>query len=400
MSDSDKTPQAPNATSLITGGRRKEWTHGVVNPPVYRASTCVFDSYLHMRERVAAPFDKQLFYGRKGTPTQWSLEEALTDLHQGALSQLYPSGVGALTGAMLAAVSAGDHILIADAAYEPTRLFANGFLKRMGVETSYMPQTATPDQVVGLLQPNTRAILLESPGSLTFEMQDIPGIISAVKAANPRILAIVDNTWATPLYCRPLDLGADMAVEAITKYVGGHSDLMMGSVTANQATARRMQRTASQLGITVSADDAALALRGLRTLGVRLAQHAASALEIATWLQAQPGVARVLYPALPDDPGYAIWQRDYMGATGLFSIILEGGDYPDTAVMVDDMRLFKMGFSWGGYESLILPSDPTECRTATPWVAEGPVLRLHIGLEDIDDLKSDLADGLTRWHAR
>ncbi len=381
-------------TKLVTGGRRKDWTHGIVNPPVYRASTCLFDSYAHLRERVADPTAKELFYGRKGTPTQWSLQEALSELENADGTMLFPSGVAAVTTAILSLVKAGDHILITDSAYEPTRSFANGFLKVMGIEAEYYDPTIGAG-IKDMLRDNTSVILLESPGSLTFEVQDVPAIVAAAKANGTHTIA--DNTWATPLFFKPLDHGVDISVEACTKYIGGHSDAMIGSASAKGAAWKKLSRTAYQLGHTVSPDDAYLTLRGLRTLGVRLKAHQENAITVATWLKDHPMVDRVLFPAFEDSPGHDIWARDFAGASGLFSIILKSGSYPDTAAMVDQMKLFKMGFSWGGYESLILPSDPSDSRTTVPWQAPGPLLRLHIGLEDTDDLIADLDAGLTRY---
>ncbi|WP_262691334.1 cystathionine beta-lyase [Kordiimonas aestuarii] len=391
MTDTKKTD-----TRLITSGRRKEWSHGVVNPPVYRASTCLFETYAELRERCADPSAKQLFYGRKGTPTQWALEEAITELEVGAGTMLYPSGVAAITGAILSLVRTGDHILITDSAYEPTRTFANGLLRQMGVEAEYY-DPLIGDEIKTLFRDNTRLVMAESPGSLTFEVQDLPAIIETAKENN--IFVVVDNTWATPLLLKPLDMGADISIHAVTKYIGGHSDIMLGSATANERTFRSLQRTAYQLGQTCSPDDAFLASRGIRTLGVRLKVHEENALKIAAWLKGRPEVAKVLHPAFEDCPGHELWERDFAGSSGLFSIILKGGDYPDTAALVDEMTLFKMGFSWGGYESLILPSDPRDSRSVTKWEAEGPVVRLHIGLEDTDDLISELEAGLERYAA-
>jgi len=389
MTDKHKTD-----TILVTSGRKPEWTHGIVNPPIYRASTCLFDSYADMRARIADPSGKKLFYGRKGTPTQWAFADAMTELENGEGTMLYPSGIAAVTGAILALVKSGDHILLTDSAYDPTRSFADGFLKTMDVETTYYDPLIGSD-IKSLLKPNTSVILTETPGSLTFEVQDLPAIIAA--AQDHGAYVITDNTWATPLLLNPLEMGADITVHAITKYVGGHSDIMLGSATANKRTFKKLQRTAFQMGQTVSPDDAALALRGLRTLGVRLKQHEENALLIAAWLSERPEVERVLHPAFEDCPGHDIWARDFGGASGLFSIVMKNGDYPDTAVMVDDMKLFKMGFSWGGFESLILPSDPSHCRSAVPWQANGPLLRLHIGLEDPEDLIDDLAAALARY---
>ena len=391
MSNSKKTE-----TQLITTGRRKEWSHGVVNPPVYRASTCLFETYAELRERCTDPSAKHLFYGRKGTPTQWALEEAITDLENGEGTMLYPSGVAAITGALLSLVKAGDHILITDSAYEPTRSFADGLLHQMGVETEYYDPMIGGD-ITSLFRDNTRLVMTETPGSLTFEVQDLPAIITAAKKHDVRV--VVDNTWATPLFLKPLDMGADISIHAVTKYIGGHSDIMLGSATANKRSFKALQRTAHQLGQTCSPDDAFLASRGIRTLAVRLRAHEENALKVAAWLKDRPEVARILHPAFADCPGHDIWQRDFAGSCGLFSVVLKGGDYADTAALVDEMKLFKMGFSWGGYESLILPSDPRGCRSVTPWQAEGPVVRLHIGLEDTDDLIAELEAGLERYAA-
>lgn len=381
-------------TKLVTAGRRKEWTHGIVNPPVYRASTCLFDTYAQLRERVADPTAKKLFYGRKGTPTQWSLEEAISQLEGADGTMLFPSGIAAVTTAILSQVKAGDHILITDSAYEPTRSFADGVLKSMNVATDYYDPMAGSD-IEELVKANTSVIVVESPGSLTFEVQDIPAIVAVAKKHNIRTIA--DNTWATPLLFKPLEHGVDISVEACTKYLGGHSDAMIGSASANGAVFKKLSRTAYQMGHMVSPDDAFLTLRGLRTLGVRMKAHEENALKVAAWLHDHPAVSKILHPAFESCPGHATWARDFSGSSGLFSIVLTQGDYPDTAAMVDHMRLFKMGFSWGGYESLILPSDPAGSRSATQWKAPGPVLRLHIGLEDTDDLIADLADGLDRF---
>lgn len=379
-------------TRIVEGGRRREWTHGLVNPPVYRASTCLFDSYADLRAAVADP-DSRLFYGRRGTPTHWAFQEAMLDLEGGAYCFLYPSGLSAITTAILAFVGPGDHLLVVDCVYEPTRAFCNASLKRLGVETTYFDPAAGSD-IAALIRDNTRAVVVESPGSLTMEMQDIPAISQAAHERDA--IVIMDNTWATPLLFDALSHGVDVTVNACTKYVAGHSDVMLGTATANDRTVGRLKRLTRQLGLTASPDDIYLAHRGLRTLPIRLRQHAAGATAVAQWLADHPNVDRVLYPALPDSAGHDLWQRDYDGASGLLSIVLNTGDYERIGAMVDDMRQFKMGFSWGGFESLILPSDPARVRTATDWQAPGPLLRLHIGLEDPADLIADLDDGLAR----
>ncbi|RMD89608.1 MAG: cystathionine beta-lyase [Alphaproteobacteria bacterium] len=380
-------------TRLVEGGRRKDWTHGIVNPPIFRASTCLFESYAALRAGIANP-DADLFYGRRGTPTHWALREALRELEGGAGTWLYPSGMAAITASILAFARAGDRILVTDSAYEPTRHFCDTVLKAMDIETVYYDPLIGAD-IAGLLDARTRLVLTESPGSLSFEVQDLPAIAASAHAAGA--LVLLDNTWATPLHLDALALGADVSIHAATKYIVGHSDVMLGTATANDRAWPRLKRMATALGLTVSADDAWLALRGLRTLGVRLARHETNAIEIANWLKARPEVARVLHPALPDCPGHDIFRRDFTGSCGLFSIVMRGGDEDAIAAFIDGLEHFGIGFSWGGYESLILPADPARVRSATRWQAEGPLLRLHIGLEDPADLITDLEAGLARF---
>ena len=383
------------ATRLTHAGRH--FAKGIVNPPVWRASTMLFDNLAALDAANAAP-DAGLFYGRRGTPTQWALEDALTDMEPGAAgTKLYPSGVAAIAAALMSVLRAGDHLLVTDSAYDPTRLFSDQLLARFGVETSYY-DPAIGGGIAALFRPNTRAVLIESPGSLSFEVQDVPAIAAAARATG--IATIADTTWATPLRLHALALGCDMTVQAVTKYVGGHSDLMMGAVTANAATWARLKTTTYRLGQTVSADDAALALRGLRTLAVRLDRHEASALAVARWLEGQPLVAQVLHPGLPSHPGHALWRRDFLGATGLFGFVLKQGTRADTAALIDDLAHFGIGFSWGGFESLALPVDLAPLRTATRPALPGPLIRLSIGLEDPADLIADLAAGLARYAAR
>jgi cysteine-S-conjugate beta-lyase len=383
------------ATKIVTSGRRKEWTGAVVNPPVWRASTILYDSVTDLKRGTTTNADGKMFYGRRGTPTQWSLAEALTELEPGAEGTLlFPSGVAAVTTALLSVLAPGDELLMTDSAYDPTRSFCDGMLKRMGITTTYY------DPLIGagieaLVTPNTRAIFMESPGSLTFEVQDVPAIVSVAKRHG--IATLIDNTWATSLYFQPLSLGVDMSILACTKYIVGHSDVMAGSVTANKASHRGLRMAAQQLGQCLSPDDAFLAARGLRTLSVRLQQHQESALKIARWLADQPHVARVLHPALASCPGHDIWQRDFKGSSGLFSFVLKGGDDAAAAALIDGLTLFGIGYSWGGYESLALPVWPEKHRSVTSWHAEGPVIRLQIGLEDADDLIADLAAGLRRF---
>ena len=393
--DDNHAPGGPH-TKLVTTGRRKDWTHGIVNPPVYRASTCLFDSYADFRAGVADP-DSTLFYGRRGTPTHWALREALTELEpEGHNSWLYPSGVSAVTTALMAFTAPGQRMLLPDNVYEPIRGFARTAQQHFGIETAFYPPGIGAG-IADWLDGRTKAVLVEPPGSLTFEVPDVPAIADAAHLAGATVIA--DNTWATGWYYPALSRGVDVSVIACTKYIVGHSDAMMGSATANRAAWPALKDMSVRLGLTASADDCALALRGLRTLGIRLRQHETAALDVARWLDQQPGVAEVRHPALPDCPGHAVFTRDFKGSTGLFSIVLEGGDETDVAAMVDEMRLFKIGFSWGGYESLVLPAQPERVRTAERWQAPGPVLRLHIGLEDVADLKAELSEALARFRA-
>jgi cysteine-S-conjugate beta-lyase len=384
------------ATTLVTAGRRSEWTQGIVNPPVWRASTILYDSVADLRERQRDTHHR-LYYGRRGTPTQWSLADALTELEPGAEGTLlYPSGVAAVATALLSVLRPGDELLMVDSAYEPTRSLCDGLLKRFGVSTRFYDPMIGAD-IAALIGERTRAVLMESPGSLTFEVQDVPAICAAAKARG--LVTLLDNTWATPLYFRAIERGVDLSILACTKYVVGHSDVMLGAVTAAPSAWAKLRQTSYQLGQHASADDAWLGSRGLRTMGVRLAQHQAGGLAVARWLAEQPEVARVIHPALPGCPGHELWARDFDGASGLFAFVLNGGDDTARSALIDGLELFGIGFSWGGFESLVIPADPEKLRTAAPWRADGPLVRLHIGLEDPDDLIADLAAGLARFAA-
>jgi cystathionine beta-lyase len=379
-------------TRLVEAGRRAEWTQGLVNPAVWRASTILFDSVAELNAS-NPPRDGTLHYGRNGTPTIWALCEALTEMEPGAaMTRLYPSGAAAAAGALLAVLEAGDELLMVDTAYGPTRALCDGILKRFGVTTVYY------DPMIGagidaLIGEKTKAVFLESPGTHTFEVQDVPAICAAAKARG--LITLIDNTWATPLFFPAIAAGVDLSILACTKYIGGHADLMLGSVTATAAVAPRLEQTRRVMGQTGAPDDAWLALRGLRTLELRLKRHQENGLKVAHWLKAQPQVARVLHPALPDCPGHEFWARDFKGATGLFSIVLAGGDEAARDRLIDSLELFGIGYSWGGYESLALPADPV--RTATRPAYEGPLVRFHIGLENPDDLIADLAAALAGY---
>ena len=376
MSESDKRPP----TRLVEGGRRKEWRGRLVNPPVERASTILFETVAALES--SRPGLGTYHYGLQGTATHWALSDALTGLEPGAAgTALFSSGLAAITCALLSVLRPGDELLAPDSVYGPTRRFCETFLKRYGVATRYYdPQAGAA--ISGLIGEATRAILLESPGSHTMEVQDVPAICAAARERG--IVTLIDNTWATPLLFPAIAAGVDVAILAATKYVGGHADVMLGAVSAKEQHFRRIQSTAWDLGHAVSADDAWLASRGLRTMAVRLKQHEESALKVAHWLNGRAEVGLVLHPALPDCPGHEYWKRDFKGSSGLFAFELKTGD---RSAFVEALELFGIGFSWGGYESLALPVDPI--RTVSKPPAEN-LVRLHIGLEDADDLIADL----------
>ncbi|MGZ8362025.1 MAG: cystathionine beta-lyase [Allosphingosinicella sp.] len=379
-------------TRLVEAGRRPEYTGGIVNPPVYRASTILFDSVgaMHAAE---PPRDGTLHYGRNGTPTTWALCDALTGLEPGAaMTRLFPSGAAAVAVALLSVLQAGDELLMVDSAYGPTRALCENMLRRFGIATRYYDPLAGAG-IAELVGEKTRAIFLESPGTHTFEVQDVPAICAV--ARDRGLVTLIDNTWATPFFFPAIAAGVDISILACTKYIGGHADLMLGSVTATAPFAARLEQTRRVMGQSGGPDDAWLALRGLRTLGVRLRQHQENGLKVARWLGDQPQVARVLHPALPGCPGHVHWVRDFTGASGLFSIVMNGGDAAAQAQLIDGLDLFGIGYSWGGYESLAVPADPVRTATRADW--EGPLVRLHVGLEDPDDLISDLAAGLARY---
>ncbi|MGF7161311.1 cystathionine beta-lyase [Rhodoligotrophos appendicifer] len=361
--------------------------HGFVNPGVYHCSTVLYPSVeaLHARTQ---PY----LYGRGGSPTHRAFEEGVTAIEGGEATLICPSGLSAITTALLTFVSAGDHILMPDPVYRPARHFCDTVLARMGVQTSYYDPLIGGD-IAGLIRPETRIVYTEQPGSQSLEVQDLPAIAAAAQAQN--VLVMLDNTWATGRFFNGFKHGADIVVTAATKYFGGHSDVMLGTITSRKSHFKALDDTHHAFGIAVGPDDVYLGLRGLRTLDVRLERHMKSGLAVARWLQARPEVERVLYPALPEDPGHALWKRDFTGASGLFSVILKPVSDAAVAAMLDGLSLFGMGYSWGGYESLVVPFDPRSYRSATRWDA-GPALRFHIGLEAVDDLVADLTDGFAR----
>lgn len=381
-----RPPKPP--TQLTSLGRNPDKQHGFVNTPIYRGSTVLFPTLEALTE-----YKQEYTYGRRGTPTTQQLESAISTLENGHRTFLTPSGYAAVTSAILAFASPGDHILVVDSVYQPARRFCDTVLARLGVETTYY------DPLVGgaidtLIRPNTRLIFAESPGSNTFEVQDIPAIAAVARASG--VWLMMDNTWATPLYFRPLDHGVDVSIQSGTKYLTGHADTMLGLITTSERATPIMSAFYDHFGLCASPEDCFLALRGMRTMGVRLERHWSSGLEVAGWLWQRPEVAQVLHPAMPGDKGYDLWRRDFKGASGLFAIVLQPVSRSALAAMLDGLSLFGMGYSWGGYESLVVPFNPRTSRTATLWPDEGPALRIHIGLEDVADLTADLEAGFKR----
>jgi cysteine-S-conjugate beta-lyase len=390
-----KKPKGPikSDTRLVTSGRDPQAYHGFVNPPVYHASTLLYPT---AEDQVAhrARFN----YGRRGTPTSEALENSLREIEGDACAgvALLPSGLAAISAALLATARAGDQVLVPDSVYRPTRNFCNGVFKRFGVETTYYDPLVGAD-IARLFKSNTRVVFVEAPGSQSFEMQDIPGIAKIAHERNAVVL--MDNTWATPLYFRAFEKGVDLAIQAGTKYIGGHSDIMFGCVSANAAALPTLKDTVYSMGLCVGPDDMYLALRGLRTLGVRLDRHYQSGLRVARWLEQRAEVLRVMHPALESDPGHKIWKRDFTGACGLFSIVFKPTSEQSVHAFLNELALFGLGYSWGGFESLAILFDCSEYRTATKWAPGGPTVRLHIGLEDPDDLIADLERGFAAMSA-
>jgi cystathionine beta-lyase len=376
-------------TRMVLGGRNPDETFGFVNTPIYRGSTVLKPTVRELHSRAHARF----VYGTHGSPTTEALENAWTDLAGAAGTILVPSGLAAVTIAFLSVLRAGDHFLVPDSVYRPARNFCDTVLKRLGVETEYYDPLIGGD-IIRLMRPNTRAVHTEAPGSQSFEMQDIPAIAAVAHAHGACVL--MDNTWATPLLFPPHARGVDIAIEAGTKYLGGHSDILLGMISCNEGWLKPVRDTFIALGCCPGPEDCFLALRGLRTMALRLKEQERKTLDMARWLQKRPEVLRVMHPALPDDPGHAIWKRDFLGSSSLFSFVLK--PVPEAAVeaMLDKLTLFGLGFSWGGYESLIVPFDCSDYRTATRWNPGGPAIRIQIGLESNRDLKADLSRGLGR----
>ena len=388
-----------DATRAVTAGRRPAENHGIVNPPVHHASTVLFPTLADLRASRHVPTGDAVTYGVHGTPTTFAFEEAVAALEGGHRTRLCNSGLQAVTAPLLCCLSAGDHLLMVDSCYGPTRAFCEGMLKRMGVETSYY------DPLIGggireLIRPETRVVFTESPGSWTFEVQDIPAI--AEEAHRTGALVVMDNTWASPLYYKPFEHGVDVSIQAATKYLSGHSDLVMGTVTATEAAYPAIRAGWAELGLCASPDDAFLCLRGMRTLHARMPRHWESGLRVAEWLAGRPEVAEVIHPAMEHDPSHALWRRDFLGASSLsaFTLVEDRSSEAHLAALLDHREHFGMGFSWGGFESLLIPVSPETLRSATPWPKpgrpQGQTLRIHVGLEDPDDLIADLAEGFAR----
>ncbi|MEZ8189903.1 cystathionine beta-lyase [Vibrio sp. 1F279] len=386
-------------TKLITAGRDKKWTNGVVNPPVQRASTVVFNTVEEKRKATINRANKTLFYGRRGTTTHFAFQDAMVEVEGGAGCALYPCGTAAISNAILSFVETGDHILMVDTCYEPTRDFCDTIMKKMGVETTYYEPTIG-ENIQDLIKPNTKVLFTESPGSVTLEVQDIPTL--ARIAHEHDIIVMLDNTWAAGVNFSPFDFGVDISIQAATKYIVGHSDVMLGTAVANEKCWDQLREQSYLMGQCVSPDDAYLGLRGIRTLDVRLRQHAESSLKVAKWLETRPEVDHVRHPALESCPGHEFFKRDFTGGNGLFSFVLKNSNTKATTALLDGMTHFSMGYSWGGFESLILANEPSSfnsLRTVANPNFEGTLIRVHIGLEDVDDLIADLEAGLDRYNA-
>ncbi len=383
-------------TKIVTAGRKAEFTKGVVNPAVVRASTVVFNTVKEMNEALVNKHNNTMVYGRRGTTTAFAFSDAMTELEGGEGCALYPSGTAAITNAILSFVKTGDHILMLDSAYEPTRDYCDNILANLGIETTYY------DPMIGagieaLIKPNTRIIFLESPGSITMEVQDVPAI--AEVAHRHDCIVMLDNTWGAGINFNPFDYGVDISVQAATKYIVGHSDVMLGTATATEEYWPQLRDNSYLMGQCTSPDDLYLALRGIRTIGVRLKQHQQSALKVANWLASRDEVETILHPAFESCPGHEFFKRDFTGSNGLFSFVLNKGNKAALNALLDGMSHFKMGYSWGGFESLILGiSNVQSMRSATKWQYDYPLIRLHIGLEDVDDLIEDLEKGFQRFN--
>lgn len=385
-------------TKVIVAGRHPEDNHGIVNPPVYHASTVLHQTMADWDASVEArqAGERGVYYGRSGTPTTFALEDAVTAVEGGYRCLCASSGLGAISIALLAYVKTGDHVLMVDSVYGPARRFANSVLARFGVETTFY------DPLIGagigeMIRPNTKVVYTEAPGSQTFEMQDIPAIADVAHRHGATV--VMDNTWASPLYFKPFEHGVDVSIQAATKYMVGHSDVMLGTATATKEAWPALEEAKRDLGQASGPDDVYLTQRGFRTLAVRLKQHWAQGVQLAEWFRARPEVDCVMHPALPSDPGHDLWKRDFLGASGLFGVTLKPASRAAVAAFVDSLELFGMGASWGGYESLVLVTSPNNFRDVRRWPYEGPTLRFHAGLEALEDLTDDLETAFKRFNA-
>ncbi len=387
-----------NKTKLVSVGRKRKWTHGVVNPPVQRASTVVFNTVAEKQSAAINRTNQTLFYGRRGTHTHFALQDAMAQIENGAGCALYPCGTAAITSAILSFVKSGDHILMVDTCYEPTRDFCNNILKNLGVETTYFSPTISQD-IEQHIRPNTRLLFLESPGSITMEVQDVPTLSKI--AHQHDLIVMLDNTWAAGVNFEALKYGVDISIQAATKYIVGHSDVMLGTAVANEKYWEQLREHSYLLGQCVSADDAYLGLRGIRTLDIRLRQHAENSLTIANWLTSRPEVDHVRHPELPSCPGHEFFKRDFKGGNGLFSFVLKTSYPKATNAFLDTLQHFSMGYSWGGFESLVLANEPksfNSLRTIANPNFKGTLIRVHIGLEDVDDLIADLSAAFEKYN--
>lgn len=389
------TPKRGFRTRLSHTGRAGKRIHGFVNPPLLRGSTVLYPTVAERRAIAAKRGERVLSYGLGGSETHWALEDVIAEVEGGTRCAIVCSGLAAVTTPLLAFLKSGDHCLMPDNVYGPSRSFAEGFLQRFGVETTFYDPVIGEAEIAGLMRPNTTVVYTESPGSHTFEVQDVPAIARAAHASGAKVL--MDNTWGIHHF-QPFKHGVDVSIQAATKYPAGHSDILIGSITVNSDDDwHTLHATSRGLGQYASPDDCWLTLRGMRTMGVRLAQQMDSGIEVAHWLSRRPEVKQVLHPALPGAPGHAIWKRDFTGASGLFGVVLKDG-ITDRALcaMIDGLELYGIGSSWGGFESLIMPFDPREARTATRWPHAGPCFRIHAGLENVEDLIADLDAGFKR----
>ena len=390
------------ATALVHAGRKKRYTQGSVNPVVQRASSLVFDCLADKKHATINRAKGELFYGRRGTLTHFALQDAMCELEGGAGCYLYPCGAAAVTNSILSFVQSGDHVLMTGAAYEPTQDFCNIILKKMGITTTYYDPMIGED-IARLVQPNSKVLFLESPSSLTMEVPDIPAIVKAVRKVNPDIVIMIDNTWGGGVLFKALEHDIDISIQAGTKYLVGHSDVMIGTAVSNARCWDKLREHSYLMGQMVDADSAYTTARGLRTLGIRLKQHEENSIKVAQWLAQQPEVKAVYHPALPSCPGHVFFQRDFLGASGLFSFELKQRlTQQQLEAFMDHFELFTMAYSWGGFESLILCNQPEEIAKIRPNISrklEGTLIRIHVGLEDVDDLIEDLNAGFKRLNA-